>query len=193
MPEPRSAEEWAEKCNQDYLIGMRVEGKSWGHVRHGLCEYCANLFAESYAAQQTAAHVEKIMESERTIQAALILQRDALREQNEVDVINGEAWAERAREAEAEVARLTKELTEPFDAEHIISAVAVAVGSASARRVRHYVESAKADREALAKVAELHLDSTAIAGPYQSRTWIALQMALAHPAVRRAVKAVMPP
>jgi len=40
---------------------------------------------------------------------------------------------------------------------------------------------------ALARIAEKHLDATAIAGNYQSATWIALQNALAHPTAQRAV------
>ena len=51
-PNLPTAAEWAKKCNLDYQTGMNVEGKSWGHLRHGLCEHCANLFAESYARQQ---------------------------------------------------------------------------------------------------------------------------------------------
>ena len=54
MPNPTTAAEWAEKCNGDYLTGMRVEGKSNGHQRHGLCPYCA----ESCAHQQVAAALE---------------------------------------------------------------------------------------------------------------------------------------
>ena len=49
------------------------------------------------------------------------------------------------RDAIAEIRRLREELEAPFDAEHIITAVAVAVGPASARGVRRYVETAKAD------------------------------------------------
>ena len=52
MPNPKTAEEWAEKCHLDYQMGMNVEGKSWGHLRHGLCEHCANLFADAYTRQQ---------------------------------------------------------------------------------------------------------------------------------------------
>ena len=45
MPKPQSAEDWAEKCNQDYLTSMRVEGRSNGHLRHGLCFNCAAALA----------------------------------------------------------------------------------------------------------------------------------------------------
>ena len=56
---PRTAAEWAEKCNLDYQAGMNVEGKSWGHLRHGLCTYCANLFADAYACEQVEAFRER--------------------------------------------------------------------------------------------------------------------------------------
>ena len=55
MPNPTTAAEWAEKCNVDYLASMRVEGKSNGHVRHGLCTYCA----DAYARQQVEATRER--------------------------------------------------------------------------------------------------------------------------------------
>ena len=60
-PNPPTAAEWAKKCNLDYQAGMNVEGKSWGHLRHGLCEHCANLFAESYARQQVEAFRERVI------------------------------------------------------------------------------------------------------------------------------------
>ena len=44
-PNPTTAAEWAEKCNQDYLTSMRVEGRSNGHLRHGLCLACADAYA----------------------------------------------------------------------------------------------------------------------------------------------------
>ena len=40
-----TAAEWTSKCNNDYLTSMRVEGKSNGHFRHGLCLYCADASA----------------------------------------------------------------------------------------------------------------------------------------------------
>ena len=51
MPNPTTAAEWAEKCNQDYLTSMRVEGRSNGHLRHGVCLNCA----DAYARQQVEA------------------------------------------------------------------------------------------------------------------------------------------
>ena len=45
MPNPTTAAEWIEKCNQDYLTSMRVEGRSNGHLRHGLCLDCADAYA----------------------------------------------------------------------------------------------------------------------------------------------------
>src|SRR3990167_4680732 len=54
MPPPRSVEEWAAKCNTYYLIGIRVEGKSWGHLRHGMCGGCALLYAAEQVAQARA-------------------------------------------------------------------------------------------------------------------------------------------
>ena len=51
---PRSVEEWAAKCHDDYLTGMRVEGKSWGHLRHGMCVGCALLYAAEQVAQARA-------------------------------------------------------------------------------------------------------------------------------------------
>src|SRR3990167_2314071 len=51
---PPSVEEWVTKCNDDYLTGRRVEGNSWGHVRHGLCSGCALLYAAAHAAAQVA-------------------------------------------------------------------------------------------------------------------------------------------
>ena len=62
MTSPRTAAEWAEKCNLDYQTGMNVEGKSWGHLRHGLCEHCANLFADAFARQQVEAFRERAVE-----------------------------------------------------------------------------------------------------------------------------------
>ena len=56
MPNPTKVTEWAEKCNVDYLVSMRVEGKSNGHVRHGLCLYCA----DAYARQQVEATRERV-------------------------------------------------------------------------------------------------------------------------------------
>ena len=44
MDNPTTAA-WAEKCNQDYLTSMRVEGRSNGHLRHGLCLHCADAYA----------------------------------------------------------------------------------------------------------------------------------------------------
>ena len=218
MPEPRTPEEWTEQALKGAMIPGGIEIVADYHARVARA-------IQGYAAQQTA----------------------ALREQNDIDIINGEAWAERAREAEqelavlrravggaldclpgcdaeaheedcpaadpaegygtlqrerdalvAEVERLTKELTDPFDAEHIISAVAVAVGPASARCVRHYVESAKADREALVAVAKaVHefirpRESGSHPGsggdPATLERLYTLQETLAHPAVQRAVK-----
>mgnify|MGYP001577133958 CR=1 FL=1 len=60
MPNPTTAAEWAEKCNVDYLASMRVEGKSNGHVRHGLCTYCA----DAYARQQVEAALESLVEKQ---------------------------------------------------------------------------------------------------------------------------------
>ena len=101
---------------------------------------------------------------------------------------------------EAEVGRLKAELEQPFDAEHIITAVAVAVGPASARGVRHYIEQAKTDLApfvALAKAmtpdqAWLLADwiDTKYPGdvkPEVQRSLRALGEALAHPSVQRAV------
>lgn len=45
MPNPTAAADWAEKCNQDYLTSMHVEGRSNGHLRHGLCLSCADAYA----------------------------------------------------------------------------------------------------------------------------------------------------
>ena len=56
MPNPRTAAEWAEKCNQDYLTSMRVEGRSNGHLRHGLCLTCA----DAHAHQQVREALEEV-------------------------------------------------------------------------------------------------------------------------------------
>ena len=225
MPEPRSAEEWAkaiEVAINNYHSMSFADPPSY-HTQLDECEMCqekrqelvANALA-AYAAQQTAAHVEQVMKSERTIQAALILQRDALRaevERLETERLGLEGAytmaAHENGELREQMGRLTKELTEPFDAEHIISAVAVAVGSGSARRVRHYVESTKADRDALVAVAKAlrgvlglveaghlvrNITNDAHFPTYLAESARLVQVlkdateALAHPVIQRAVK-----
>lgn len=85
MPEPRSAEEWATKCNIDYITSMRVEGKSHGHRRQGLCLDCARAFAgQECAAQMEDKHFCKAgfwwCQEAEELQAA----HDALQQQVEV-------------------------------------------------------------------------------------------------------------
>lgn len=56
--EPKTAEEWIERCNVDYLAGMRVEGRS-NHLRHGLCLDCVR----AYTTQQVEVWREALEES----------------------------------------------------------------------------------------------------------------------------------
>ena len=65
---PRSVEEWAAKCHDDYLTGMRVEGKSWGHLRHGMCVGCALLYAAEQVAQARAEERERAVAYLRVLQ-----------------------------------------------------------------------------------------------------------------------------
>ena len=111
MPEPRSVEEWARTVEFTCLCRP-------GEV------YCKGhrqvvKILVAYAAQQTAALSDQIgrladfimreipgepSQSQGAVDTAIRLLKQivVLREQNEIDVINGEAWAERAREAERE-------------------------------------------------------------------------------------------
>ena len=46
---PTTAAGWIEKCNQDYLTCLRVEGRSNGHLRHGWCLNCVTAYARQQA------------------------------------------------------------------------------------------------------------------------------------------------
>ena len=95
MPNPRTAAEWAEKCNQDYLTSMRVEGRSNGHLRHGLCLTCA----DAYARQQVEATSEHIEIVAHAIFDRVQEDQNDLTEWDDVDEETRQAYRREARAA----------------------------------------------------------------------------------------------
>ena len=91
----------------------------------------------------------------------------ALREQNEIDVINGEAWAERAREAERERDALR------------------AVAKAAQVFAEKFATLQKAITSAF-MIQQIH--GSTYRGENYSEEWKVLQTTLAHPVVQRVVK-----